>query len=122
MVGGQAAPDSAVPAGMVAFFSKTACPQGWVPAPKAQGRLLIAAVDPMHAGEQHGEALTRRDLPSHMHSYEGEFRYNQQNSADDLRNIHETVEPGTVVQVSGESRTAWLQIPVMQLPACRPVE
>jgi microcystin-dependent protein/Tfp pilus assembly protein FimT len=66
----------AVPAGLIAAFNATQCPQGWTAFNAAAGRVLLGSgtlgIDQYAVGNTGGEArhrLTIPEIPSHTHSY-----------------------------------------------------
>ncbi len=59
------------PAGMVAFFPQSQCPDGWEPATYAQGRLLLGVTDltSYDLAKTTGTALTNLEAPAHQHPF-----------------------------------------------------
>ena len=112
----------AVPSGMVALFASRSCPSGWEAYQKAQGRMLIAVANSAESGVQLGEPLIRRDVPVHRHFYQAEMRYSAASHPDELRRPYDSVQPGTTVEVSGESESSFLQAPFTQVPVCKQQE
>ncbi|APR78245.1 Hypothetical protein A7982_03592 [Minicystis rosea] len=63
--------DDGVPSGTVAFFAGGACPSGWQVSEKAQGRLVVGAVDGTTVGQQVGIPLADREDRVHNHDFFG---------------------------------------------------
>ena len=62
--------DDGVPSGTVAFFAQGAtCPEGWVRAADANGRLIVAVTDGVGVGRQVGTALSDQEDRAHRHGY-----------------------------------------------------
>ncbi|MGE3976439.1 MAG: hypothetical protein AB7F94_02525 [Nitrospira sp.] len=59
------------PAGMVGFFPQSQCPDGWEPAPYAQGRLPLGVIDltKYDLAKTTGTALTNLKAPAHQHPF-----------------------------------------------------
>ncbi len=110
--------EQGVPSGLVAFFTTAACPPGWSAAKEAQGRLPVGASEPGEVGEVHGDSLGRRESPTHMHPFQAASRFEALDyRLGSVRYL--TVLPGTVVPVEEVSGPASLQLPFLQLPACK---
>jgi hypothetical protein len=69
------------PAGMVAFFPQSECPNGWEPATYAHGRLLLGVTDlTTHTlGKQVGTALADLTPPAHKHGFTVTFKLAETN-------------------------------------------
>jgi hypothetical protein len=57
------------PAGMVAFFTGTSCPNGWTAASYASGRLVVAVTEGDEVGNTVGTPLSDREDRTHDHGY-----------------------------------------------------
>ncbi|MEZ5365177.1 MAG: hypothetical protein R2748_23325 [Bryobacterales bacterium] len=83
--------------------------------------MLIAVTDPTQVGVQHGEPLTSpQPAVAHTHTYSAEMVYEALGADDNNFKLYESVQPGTVVQVAGEStRTSLQALPCRRQLAAR---
>lgn len=67
---GDTPPNDEVPAGAVAHFGGGACPEGWAPADKVEGRALVGVTDGANVGVSVGKPLGDREDRTHKHSFD----------------------------------------------------
>lgn len=79
--GGGGPADDGVPAGMIAYFSGTQCPEGWSISVESQGRIAIGVIDGDLVGVQVGEPLGDREDRTHTHTWTGEAALTPRNVA-----------------------------------------
>lgn len=67
---GDAPPSDEVPAGAVANFAGGACPEGWAPADKVEGRAVVGVTDGANVGVSVGKPLGDREDRTHQHAFD----------------------------------------------------
>jgi hypothetical protein len=69
--GGDPPADDGVPRGTVAFFAGGLCPEGWMVAADAAGRLILPVTSDVFAGKKVGQPLGPEEDRAHRHTFAG---------------------------------------------------
>jgi hypothetical protein len=105
--------------GTVAFFgSETdACPEGWLPAEYAMGRLVVSVVDEPAVGKTVGTPLKNQEDRGHSHAYSTsvDLPYKAVAAADGSNNQGAKAQ---MYEVAGSTDPAPTGLPFIQLLVC----
>jgi hypothetical protein len=105
------------PRGAVSFFRGDGCPDGWVPAELAAGRILVGTVDPLAIGHGVGAPLGPAEDRLHGHGVGGLVSLPAKNIAAADGGNQSGASAGTQM-VAGDAMAAPSGMPFLQLTAC----
>jgi hypothetical protein len=110
-------PPPAVPKGAMAFFATGPCPDGWIAAGYAEGRLVLAINDGIPVGLSVGQPLGDREDRTHAHAFTAgvTLDYRSISAADGGNNNGAAAQ---MYGMSGTSSAVSTGLPFFQLPAC----
>lgn len=111
--------DDGAPTSMVSFFlaAGPSCPEGWVPAAEARGRLVVAVTTPVQVGVQVGQPLSDQEDRRHGHAYsaQGALPYKAVAAAD---GGNRSGAKAGALSLEGQLAPAASGLPFIQLLAC----
>jgi hypothetical protein len=111
--------DDGVPSGTVAFFARgSGCPEGWMVATSASGRVIVAANDGNVVGQRVGDPLGDQEDRGHSHSYTATATIPTRNLAALDGGNKQAAQPGAL-EVKGDTIWSPSGLPYVQLTVCR---
>jgi hypothetical protein len=111
--------DDGAPSGMVGFFAAaTGCPDGWMVASEASGRIPVAASDANAVGRRVGAPLADQEDRAHSHGFVATAVIATRNLAAADGGNDQAAQPGTLT-ASGTTAAAPTGLPFVQLVVCQ---
>lgn len=105
--------------GTVAFFGSdiTACPEGWIQADYAMGRLVVGVIDEPAVGKIVGKPLANQEDRTHAHAFMAsvDLPYKAVAAADGANNEGAAAQ---VYEVAGATDPSPTGLPFIQLLVC----
>jgi hypothetical protein len=113
---------SGVPNGIVSFFMSDSCPEGWRPSERAQGRLILATVEPSRVGKTYGTPLGPQQMPEHVHDFKGQVTLSSEPLAAASGGGNPSSGPQGTHEATGVTAPTTSNLPFQQLIACEKAE
>ena len=109
--------DDGVPAGVIAFFTGGACPEGWQVATTVQGRLVVGVTDGTKGSVTVGAPLGDQEDRTHQHTYTATVALASDNvaAADGSNDNGASAQTYTV---TGATDMATSSLPFVQVQPC----